>query len=77
MVKYFNATFVFLVLISYIHLFKVFHSVAYKARTRMDLLAGVDEFLDATTVLPPGVWDPATRIEPPLYTASQVSNIIL
>lgn len=51
---------------------KVFHGVAYKAKTRSDLLAGVDEFLDATTVLPPGVWDPSTRIEPPDKTASQV-----
>ncbi|XP_042897181.1 electroneutral sodium bicarbonate exchanger 1 isoform X2 [Parasteatoda tepidariorum] len=50
---------------------EVFHNVAYKARNRDDLLAGVDEFLDATTVLPPGVWDPRTRIEPPLTTASQ------
>ncbi|XP_035231920.1 sodium-driven chloride bicarbonate exchanger-like, partial [Stegodyphus dumicola] len=50
---------------------EVFHGVAYKAKDRLDLLAGVDEFLDATTVLPPGVWDPSTRIEPPIQTASQ------
>ncbi|GFY49891.1 sodium-driven chloride bicarbonate exchanger [Trichonephila inaurata madagascariensis] len=50
---------------------EVFHGVAYKAKNRSDLLAGVDEFLDATTVLPPGVWDPRTRIEPPTQTASQ------
>ena len=25
---------------------KVFHEVAYKARNREDLLAGIDEFLD-------------------------------
>ncbi|GBM88814.1 Electroneutral sodium bicarbonate exchanger 1 [Araneus ventricosus] len=50
---------------------EVFHGVAYKAKNRTDLLAGVDEFLDATTVLPPGVWDPRTRIEPPTQTASQ------
>ena len=28
-------------------------------------MAGLDEFLDAVTVLPPGEWDPSIRIEPP------------
>ncbi|XP_051158303.1 sodium-driven chloride bicarbonate exchanger isoform X2 [Leptopilina boulardi] len=44
---------------------EVFHDVAYKAKNRNHLLAGVDEFLDAVTVLPPGEWDPTIRIEPP------------
>ncbi|XP_022327010.2 electroneutral sodium bicarbonate exchanger 1-like isoform X1 [Crassostrea virginica] len=44
---------------------EVFHDVAYHARTRDDLLAGIDEFLDQVTVLPPGEWDPSIRIEPP------------
>ena len=44
---------------------QVFHDVAYKARNREDLLAGVDEFLDKVTVLPPGEWDPKIRLEPP------------
>jgi hypothetical protein len=35
---------------------EIFHDVAYKARNRTDLLDGVDEFLDAVTVLPPGEW---------------------
>ena len=39
--------------------------MAYKARNREDLLAGVDEFLDKVTVLPPGEWDPNIRLEPP------------
>jgi len=39
--------------------------VAYKAKTRKDLLAGIDEFLDQVTVLPPGEWDSKIRIEPP------------
>ena len=43
----------------------MFHDVAYKARNRGDLLAGVDEFLDKVTVLPPGEWDPTIRLEPP------------
>ena len=44
---------------------EVFHDVAYKAKKRDHLLAGLDEFLDAVTVLPPGEWDPSIRIEPP------------
>ena len=44
---------------------QVFHDVAYKAKDRHDLIAGIDEFLDEVIVLPPGEWDPAIRIEPP------------
>ncbi|XP_071011908.1 electrogenic sodium bicarbonate cotransporter 1-like isoform X2 [Oncorhynchus clarkii lewisi] len=44
---------------------EVFHDIAYKAKDREDLLAGIDEFLDEVIVLPPGEWDPAIRIEPP------------
>ncbi|CAF1020101.1 unnamed protein product [Adineta steineri] len=44
---------------------EIFHDVAYRARNRDDLLAGIDDFLDHVTVLPPGEWDPRTRIEPP------------
>uniref|UniRef100_A0A8C4PLZ9 Anion exchange protein n=1 Tax=Equus asinus TaxID=9793 RepID=A0A8C4PLZ9_EQUAS len=43
----------------------LFSDVAYKARNREDLIAGVDEFLDEVIVLPPGEWDPNIRIEPP------------
>ncbi|ODM89301.1 Sodium-driven chloride bicarbonate exchanger [Orchesella cincta] len=43
----------------------IFHEVAYKARSRKHLLEGVDDFLEHTTVLPPGTWDPSIRIEPP------------
>ncbi|KAM6432080.1 electrogenic sodium bicarbonate cotransporter 4 [Liasis olivaceus] len=43
----------------------LFSDVAYKARDREDLIAGLDEFLDEVTVLPPGGWDPNVRIEPP------------
>jgi solute carrier family 4 (sodium bicarbonate transporter), member 10 len=50
---------------------EVFHEVAYRARKRDHLLAGVDEFLDAVTVLPPGEWDPTIRIEPPAAIPSQ------
>uniref|UniRef100_A0A8C3C8J3 Anion exchange protein n=1 Tax=Cairina moschata TaxID=8855 RepID=A0A8C3C8J3_CAIMO len=49
----------------------VFHDVAYKAKNRADLVAGIDEFLDQVTVLPPGEWDPSIRIEPPKNLPSQ------
>ncbi|XP_053570218.1 sodium bicarbonate cotransporter 3 isoform X5 [Bombina bombina] len=50
---------------------EIFHDVAYKAKDRNDLLAGIDEFLDQVTVLPPGEWDPTIRIEPPKNVPSQ------
>nr|BAU71498.1 putative sodium-driven chloride bicarbonate exchanger [Phreagena okutanii] len=50
---------------------EVFHDVAYHAHNRDDLLAGIDEFLDQVTVLPPGEWDPSIRIEPPKSVPSQ------
>ena len=52
----------------------MFHDVAYKARNRGDLLAGVDEFLDKVTVLPPGEWDPNIRLEPPDTVPSQADR---
>lgn len=53
-------------------LLQVFREVAYKAKTRQDILTGIDEFLDQVTVLPPGEWDPKIRIEPPTKVPSQV-----
>lgn len=53
---------------------EVFHDVAYKARNTDDLLAGIDEFLDSVTVLPPGEWDPSIRIEPPDFVPPQDSR---
>lgn len=53
---------------------EVFHDVAYKARNKDDLLAGVDEFLDKVTVLPPGEWDPQIRLEPPPKVPSQAER---
>ncbi|KAF3696187.1 Electrogenic sodium bicarbonate cotransporter 4 Solute carrier family 4 member 5 [Channa argus] len=48
----------------------LFSDVAYKARDREDLIAGIDEFLDEVIVLPPGEWDPKIRIEPPKKVTS-------
>lgn len=58
----------------YLFCLQVFHDVAYKAKDRNDLIAGIDEFLDQVTVLPPGEWDPSIRIEPPKNVPSQVSR---
>lgn len=48
--------------------------MAYKARNRGDLMAGIDEFLDKVTVLPPGEWDPQIRLEPPSKVPSQAKR---
>ncbi|KAF1444599.1 Electroneutral sodium bicarbonate exchanger 1, partial [Pygoscelis papua] len=50
---------------------EVFRDVAYKAKKRADLVAGIEEFRDQVTVLPPGAWDPSIRIEPPKNVPSQ------
>lgn len=50
---------------------EVFREVAYRAKSRQDILSGIDEFLDQVTVLPPGEWDPKIRIEPPDKVPSQ------
>lgn len=39
-------------------------------------MAGIDEFLDQVTVLPPGEWDPSIRIEPPKNVPSQVGAAV-
>uniref|UniRef100_A0A7M4DXM9 Anion exchange protein n=1 Tax=Crocodylus porosus TaxID=8502 RepID=A0A7M4DXM9_CROPO len=44
---------------------ELFQRVAHWAQDREDLIAGIDEFLDELTVLPPGKWDPTIRIPPP------------
>ena len=54
---------------------EVFHDVAYKALERKHLLAGIDEFLDSVTVLPPGEWDPSIRIEPPSVVVSRDNRL--
>ncbi|NXF54869.1 S4A4 protein, partial [Oceanites oceanicus] len=44
---------------------ELFQRVARQAEHREDLIAGMEEFLDQLTVLPPGKWDPSARIPPP------------
>ncbi|NXC77351.1 S4A4 protein, partial [Anhinga anhinga] len=43
---------------------ELFQRVARQAEHREDLIAGMEAFLDELTVLPPGKWDPSTRIPP-------------
>ncbi|VDD76411.1 unnamed protein product [Mesocestoides corti] len=50
---------------------EMFLDFATRSRSRNDLLAGIDEFLSASSLLPPGQWDPASRIEPPHAIPSQ------
>ncbi|XP_061442934.1 anion exchange protein 4 isoform X2 [Rhineura floridana] len=56
---------------------ELFQRVARKARDTEDLIAGIDEFLDELTVLPPGKWDPTTRITPPKCLPSPQKRISL
>jgi anion exchange protein len=44
---------------------KVFCEVAYRSTQSDDLVAGIDEFLDDLTILPPSIWDPSVHLEPP------------
>lgn len=53
----------------------LFRSVCYQAQQRLDMLFGIDEFINAVTVLPPGVWDPSIRLEPPGDTPSQMGRL--
>lgn len=55
----------------------IFHDVAYKAKDRQDLLAGVDDFLDQVTVLPPGEWHPNIQLDPPVKTLQKEERLEL
>jgi anion exchange protein len=54
---------------------EIFDDFAYNARTREDLLTGIDKFLDQATVLPPGEWDPNIRLEPPKKLMSKEKRL--
>ncbi|KAM3174938.1 hypothetical protein ACTXT7_009526 [Hymenolepis weldensis] len=51
---------------------KMFLDFATRSTSRNDLLAGIDEFLSASSLLPPAQWDYKSRIEPPHAPPSQV-----
>ncbi|NWQ69184.1 S4A4 protein, partial [Neopipo cinnamomea] len=44
---------------------ELFQRAARQAEHREDLITGMETFLDELIVLPPGKWDPSTRIPPP------------
>ncbi|KAL5006033.1 hypothetical protein ScPMuIL_017191 [Solemya velum] len=50
---------------------EIFREVAYKSQCRDDLMIGVRDFTNKVTLLPPGSWDPNTRIDPPEKPPSQ------
>ena len=54
----------------------MFREVAYKSRGLNEVVAGLDEFVEQVTVLPPAEWDPKIRIEPPQKVQSQVIILI-
>ena len=56
---------------------QVFRCVAFRSRNREDILAGIKEFSRYLTVLPPGTWDPTTRIEPLDSVPQQVRPLSL
>uniref|UniRef100_A0A8C3QT76 Anion exchange protein n=1 Tax=Cyanoderma ruficeps TaxID=181631 RepID=A0A8C3QT76_9PASS len=49
---------------------ELFQRVARQAEHREDLITGIEAFLDELIVLPPGKWDPGTRIPPPSHLPS-------
>nr|BAU71495.1 putative sodium-driven chloride bicarbonate exchanger [Phreagena okutanii] len=50
----------------------VFREIVYKSRNITDLIAGLDEFVEQVTVLPPSEWNAKIRIEPPEKVQSQM-----
>jgi len=55
---------------------QVFCEVAYRASSVQNIVDGIDEFLDELIVLPPSIWDPKTRLEPPLTSRTKVCSIL-
>ncbi|NXK66030.1 S4A4 protein, partial [Sylvietta virens] len=49
---------------------ELFQRVARQAEHREDLITGMEAFLDELIVLPPGKWDPSSRIPPPSHLPS-------
>jgi len=56
---------------------QVFCEVIYKAKSNKDIVAGIEEYAEDLTVLPPSVWDPSIRIEPPAKPVKLVCKITL
>ncbi|KAH9425947.1 Sodium bicarbonate cotransporter 3 [Dermatophagoides pteronyssinus] len=46
----------------------IFRQVAFKTQNISALIQALDDFLNESPILPPNLWDPSTRIEPPEKT---------
>lgn len=46
----------------------IFRRVAFKTQNISALIQAMDDFLNESPILPPNLWDPSTRIEPPEKT---------
>ncbi|OTF80884.1 Na+-driven anion exchanger 1-like protein, partial [Euroglyphus maynei] len=51
----------------------IFRQVAFKTQNISALVQALDDFLNESPTLPPNLWDPSTRIEPPEKTPA-ISN---
>jgi len=58
-------------------LLQVFCEVAYRAVNAQNIVDGIDEFLDELIFLPPSIWDPNTRLEPPVATRAKVCTFTI
>lgn len=52
----------------------IFRQVAFKTQNISALVQALDDFLNESPILPPNLWDPATRIEPPEKTPALSST---
>lgn len=51
---------------------ELFQNDLHEAQDRKDVITAVDDFLEQSTVIPPGQWDTSIRLEPPDRTPSKV-----
>lgn len=56
---------------------ELFQSDIYEAKENQDLLLALDDFLDQSTLLPPGGWDTTIRLGPPGKVPSKEERLIL
>ncbi|RNA30529.1 Sodium-driven chloride bicarbonate [Brachionus plicatilis] len=56
---------------------ELFQNDLHEAQDRKDVITAVDDFLEQSTVIPPGQWDTSIRLEPPDRTPSKEERLIL
>ena len=54
---------------------ELFQNDIHEAQEKKEILTAIDDFLEQSTVIPPGQWDTTIRLEPPDRTPSKVSLI--